>query len=76
MRLSFSPRPINIEPAPGDLIDLASPHVFLKAHTFEPHAGHFFKRQEVSFSDLLWGIDGQLKQEQWPALMDYPYQEI
>lgn len=58
---------------PWGLIDLASVHVFLKAHTFQPHAGDFFKRQEMSFSDLLWSIDGRLKEEQWPALMDYPH---
>lgn len=38
---------------PWGLIDLASPHVFLKAHTFQPHAGDFFKRQEMSSGDLL-----------------------
>lgn len=49
------------------------PRVFLKAHTFQPHAGDFFRRQEMSFCDLQWGIDGGLKQEQWSMLMDYPF---
>lgn len=48
--LSFPPRPTSIQ---GGSIDPASLHVFSDTHTFAPHAGDFFKRQETSLADLL-----------------------